>query len=168
MLALSGQCPRDLFLFSLIHSIHLSTLADTGRPTFRQSHRGRGDPLAESRKPPIVRRAVSRVQDDLSTEPKNVRPVESRDGEAVSIRREDLTAYCSSGAACRDERVVISPSVKLRLLTFTPPQGRSSTPVVLVAACISQVEARKEFLREMISDFIIHYVETRERISSEV
>ena len=82
--------------------------------------------------------------------------------------REDLTEYCSPGAAYRDERAVISPRVKLRVLTFTPPQGHSSTPVVLVAGWISQIEAWKEVLRELTNDFTVYYVETREKISSEV
>jgi pimeloyl-ACP methyl ester carboxylesterase len=84
------------------------------------------------------------------------------------MQGEALSEYCSPGATYRDERVAISPHVTLRLISFTPPQGSASPPLVFVAGWISQIEAWKEVLREMTKDFGVHYVETREKISAEV
>jgi pimeloyl-ACP methyl ester carboxylesterase len=84
------------------------------------------------------------------------------------MQGEALSEYCSAGATYRDQRFAISSQVTLRLITFTPPQERASTAVVFVAGRISLIEGWKEVLREMTKDFTVHYVETREKISSEV
>jgi pimeloyl-ACP methyl ester carboxylesterase len=84
------------------------------------------------------------------------------------MQGEDLSEYCSAGATYLDERLAISSQVTLRLITFTPPQERASLPVVFVAGWISLIEGWKEVLREMTKDFTVYYVETREKISSEM
>lgn len=84
------------------------------------------------------------------------------------MQTEDLSEYCSPGASYWDERFAISSRITLRLITFTPALETTSIPVIFVAGWISLIKGWKEVLREMTKDFTVYYVETREKISSQV
>ncbi len=84
------------------------------------------------------------------------------------MQTENLAEYCGPGASYRDERIVISPDINLRLIAFTPPQKSLFPPIVFVAGWISLIKGWKEVLRALTGDFPVYYVETREKISSQV
>ncbi len=81
---------------------------------------------------------------------------------------ENLSEYCAPDAACREEMIRVSEKVSLRVITFTPPVDRGNSQVVFVAGWISLISAWKNVLRQMTRDFKIYYLETREKISSQV
>ena len=81
---------------------------------------------------------------------------------------EDLTQYCAAGATPLEEMIAVTDNVSLRVITFTPSQQTDNPPVIFVAGWITLLEAWKHVLREMTKDFKIYYIETREKISSQV
>jgi pimeloyl-ACP methyl ester carboxylesterase len=81
---------------------------------------------------------------------------------------EHLEDYCAPSTTVRDEMVPVTPQVSLRVITFTPSQASSYPAIVFVAGWISLIRGWKNVLREMTKDFVVHYVETREKISSRI
>jgi len=80
----------------------------------------------------------------------------------------DLSEFCAHGAVFKEEMVHGFGTVLLRVITFTSPVKSNNPPVVFVPGWISVIAAWKDVLREMTKDFTVHYVETREKISSRV
>jgi len=78
----------------------------------------------------------------------------------------DVTDCCAPGATARDKMIRLTPRVALRVISFEPPTPSSHPPVVFVAGWISLIRGWKNVLREMTKDLTVHYVETREKISS--
>ena len=81
---------------------------------------------------------------------------------------EHLGDYCAPGVIVRDEMVRVTPQVSLRVITFTQTKTSSRPTIVFIAGWISLMRGWKNVLREMTKDFIVHYVETREKISSRI
>ena len=81
---------------------------------------------------------------------------------------EDLREYCPPGAVCEDHMVSVEDGIDLRVITFTPARDLGNPPVLFVAGWISQISGWKTVLKEMTKDFPVHYVETREKISSRI
>ncbi len=81
---------------------------------------------------------------------------------------ERLEDYCAAGSRVHEELVPLTPSVTLRIITFTPPRRASHPPVVFVAGWISQISGWRKVLRDMTRDFCVYYVETREKKSSSI
>ena len=81
---------------------------------------------------------------------------------------ENIADYCAQGTRRKEEMIPVSEQVSLRVITFKPPEPSSNPPVVFVPGWITLMEAWKDVLREMTKDFTIHYIETREKISSSV
>jgi pimeloyl-ACP methyl ester carboxylesterase len=79
-----------------------------------------------------------------------------------------LTEYCFPGTKITEEMVCVSENVSLKVITFTPPKENSNPKVLFVPGWISMIDGWKEVLIEMTKDFVVHYVETREKISSKV
>jgi pimeloyl-ACP methyl ester carboxylesterase len=79
---------------------------------------------------------------------------------------EDLSQFCAEGATVQDRMVEVSDGVALRIVTFLPPVDKGNPSVLFVAGWITQMVAWKIVLREMTKDFIVIYIETREKISS--
>ena len=79
-----------------------------------------------------------------------------------------LQDCCAPGATFRDEMIRVSPAAELRVITFTPPKRSPVPPVVFVAGWISLIRGWEKVLREMTADFRVVYVETREKISSQI
>lgn len=80
----------------------------------------------------------------------------------------DLADYCAPGATYNEEMISVSEHVSLRLITFTPAEDKNNPPVLFVAGWISLMSGWKEILQEMTKDFKVYYVETREKITSQV
>ena len=80
----------------------------------------------------------------------------------------DLTEICAPGTRVEEEMVPVSENVKLKLVHFYPQEKTSNPPVLFIAGWITLIEAWKDVLHEMTKDFEVHYVETREKMSSQV
>ena len=81
---------------------------------------------------------------------------------------QNLNDFCAAGASVTEEMIPTTENVALRVLTFTPPGKPKYPPVLFVPGWVSQIFGWKEVLLEMTGDFKIYYVETREKISSQV
>ncbi len=81
---------------------------------------------------------------------------------------DDLKLYCAAGTKIKEEMIPVAENVSLRVISFTPAENHSNPPVVFVAGWITLISAWKEVLREMTKDFNVYYIETREKISSQV
>jgi len=75
---------------------------------------------------------------------------------------------CAPGTNVKEEKITVSPQVKLRIFTFTPEKENNKPAVLFVAGWITLIKAWENVLREMTKDFQVFYVETREKISSQV
>jgi pimeloyl-ACP methyl ester carboxylesterase len=84
------------------------------------------------------------------------------------FENENIRDFCAEGTTVRVEMVPVSEQVTLKVITFEPAKPPEHPPVVFVAGWITLMAAWKDVLREMTKDFTVHYVETREKISSEV
>lgn len=78
----------------------------------------------------------------------------------------DLTKFCAPGTIITEEMVPVASDVALRVITFTPAQPTQNPPVLFVAGWVSLIEGWQRVLVEMTRDFVVYYIETREKISS--
>src|SRR4030042_4417041 len=72
------------------------------------------------------------------------------------------------GVSVLSSMMQASESVRLRVIDFRPPRPGKNPPVVFVAGWITRMETWKDVLEEMTRDFRVIYIETRDKISSEV
>ena len=79
-----------------------------------------------------------------------------------------LSQFCTPGSTCKEEMVAVSPNVLLRVITFSPSQPGENPVLVFVPGLVSLMEGWREVLLEMTRDFIVYYIETREKITSKV
>lgn len=86
----------------------------------------------------------------------------------MAFTENDLSAFCAPGTNVNDEMISVAENVSLRLITFTPKTETTYPPIVFIPGWISMIAGWKEVLLEMTKDFKIHYLETREKISSQV
>jgi pimeloyl-ACP methyl ester carboxylesterase len=83
-------------------------------------------------------------------------------------QREDLRPLCALGAEAKEQMIEVQDGVSLRVIEFTPAVDQNNPVVIFVGGWITQLVTWKIVLKEMTKDFKIYYVETREKISSEV
>ena len=81
---------------------------------------------------------------------------------------DSLSGYCAQGAACKEEMAPVSPNVSLRVITFSPSQQNMNPALVFVPGLVSLMAGWREVLLEMTKDFTVYYIETREKITSQV
>lgn len=81
---------------------------------------------------------------------------------------DNLSEFCAHRATYKEQMIPVAENVSLRVRTFTPSEDHNNTPVVFVAGWITLISAWKIVLREMTKDFTVYYIETREKISSQV
>lgn len=81
---------------------------------------------------------------------------------------DSLSRYCAQGATCKEEMVPVSPNVSLRVITFSPSQQVQNPALVFVPGLVSLMAGWGEVLLEMTKDFTVYYIETREKITSQV
>jgi len=81
---------------------------------------------------------------------------------------EDLSQYCATGSIYKEELIPVNENVTLRIISFIPAEDRHNPSIIFVAGWITLISAWKKVLREMTKDFTIYYIETREKISSQV
>ena len=81
---------------------------------------------------------------------------------------DNLSDYCAPGTKWTERMVSVSDNVSLRVINFSPSKKTNQPTVLFIAGWISLMKGWKLVLREMTKDFNIIYVETREKISSQV
>lgn len=81
---------------------------------------------------------------------------------------ENLQEFCAPGTNYTEEMISTAEQVKLRVITFSGPAENRLPDVVFVAGWISLMQGWKEVLQEMTKRHRIFYIETREKISSQV
>jgi pimeloyl-ACP methyl ester carboxylesterase len=79
-----------------------------------------------------------------------------------------LTEFCAPGTKVQESYLQVDPQVELRLITFTPKTKSQQPPVLFIPGWVSLIKGWQIVLREMTRDFIVYYLETREKVSSVV
>ena len=79
-----------------------------------------------------------------------------------------LSDYCAPGTKWNEQMVSVSDNVSLRVVEFHPKKSTTQPTVLFIAGWISLMRGWKIVLKEMTKDFHVIYVETREKISSQV
>ncbi|MFC1527278.1 alpha/beta fold hydrolase [Candidatus Neomarinimicrobiota bacterium] len=79
-----------------------------------------------------------------------------------------LSDYCAPGTKWNEQMVSVSDNVSLRVVEFHPKESTTQPTVLFIAGWISLMRGWKIVLKEMTKDFHVIYVETREKISSQV
>lgn len=81
---------------------------------------------------------------------------------------DELKRYCTPGTGVKEEMIPVADNISLRVISFTPAKDCNNPPVIFVAGWITLISAWRHVLLEMTKDFTVHYIETREKISSRV
>lgn len=82
------------------------------------------------------------------------------------LSKDNLAEFCAPGTIYFERMIDVSRSVSLRVVSFYPKSNRQKLPVLLVPGLISVMLTFKNILLELTKDFVVHYVETREKSSS--
>ena len=80
----------------------------------------------------------------------------------------DLKDYCAPGTSFTDEMIPTTNQVSLRVITFSGPTEKQEIDIVFVAGWVSLMAGWKEILVELTRYYRVIYIETREKISSQV
>ncbi len=86
----------------------------------------------------------------------------------IKITVENLGDYCAPGTKWTEKMVPVSDVVTLRVIEFFPKKSTSQPTVLFIAGWISLIKGWQKVLTEMTKDFHVIYVETREKISSQI
>lgn len=81
---------------------------------------------------------------------------------------EEYVKYAAPGSLIKEEYIPVSENVKVKVVHYSPKSKTNNPPVLFVAGWITQMFAWEHVLKEMTKDFEIFYVETREKMSSQV
>jgi len=84
------------------------------------------------------------------------------------ISSDNLVDYCAPGTKFTENMVSVSNNVSLRVMTFSPSKPTNQPTVLFIPGWISLMKGWKIVLKEMTKDFHVIYVETREKITSQV
>lgn len=79
-----------------------------------------------------------------------------------------LKKNAAPGTTIKTEKLPLSEQVSLKVISFAPKTKIDNPPVVFVAGWITLIQAWEQVLAEMTKDFLVYYVETREKMSSDV
>lgn len=82
--------------------------------------------------------------------------------------KEYLADFCAPGTTYLDRMIGVSNGVSLRVVSFYPKLKSQQLPVVMAPGLISVMLTFKNILIELTKDFVVHYVETREKASSTI
>ena len=82
--------------------------------------------------------------------------------------KDNLAEFCADGTRYREQMAILPGHVSLRIVTFAPPLKSHRYPVVMVPGLVSVMPTFKNILLELTKTFTVHYVETREKDSSEI
>lgn len=83
-------------------------------------------------------------------------------------KKDNLEEFCAPGTTYFERMIDVSSGVSLRIVSFYPKSKHQQLPVVMVPGLISVMLTFKNILIELTKDSVVHYVETREKSSSNV
>jgi pimeloyl-ACP methyl ester carboxylesterase len=106
----------------------------------------------------------SHITQNIGSHPR----LEKLNPDRIQMPMEDFSQFCAEGVVVQDRMIRVAHGISLRVITFIPPTDEGKPAVVFVAGWITQIVAWKTVLREMTKDFIVIYVETREKSSSRI
>jgi pimeloyl-ACP methyl ester carboxylesterase len=86
----------------------------------------------------------------------------------MALGKDPIGEYCAPGVFYEEKMVPVKENVSLRVITFTPPVDNDNPAVIFVPGWISLLSGWKRVLKEMTKDFLVYYIETREKITSRV
>jgi pimeloyl-ACP methyl ester carboxylesterase len=78
------------------------------------------------------------------------------------------TAFCHAGAHCTEQMVQVDEHAKLRVLSYTPAFPSGNNTIVFVGGLSTVLDSFKYVVRELTRDFALHYIETRDRPTSQL
>ncbi len=81
---------------------------------------------------------------------------------------ENLSVFCAKDVSFKSEMIPIDNRVSLKLIIFTPPAKNNNPAIVFIPGWISLIDGWSDVLQEMTKDFTVYYLETREKISSQI
>ncbi len=81
---------------------------------------------------------------------------------------DNISDYCAPGTKWTEQMVPVSDNVSLRVIEFHTQKSTTQPTVLFIAGWISLMKGWRIVLKEMTKDFNIIYVETREKISSQI
>lgn len=106
----------------------------------------------------------SHITQNIGSRPR----LEKQNPDRIQMLMEDFSQFCAEGVVVQDQMISVANGISLRVTTFIPPTDKGNPAVLFVAGWITQIVAWKTALREMTKDFIVIYVETREKSSSRI
>lgn len=80
----------------------------------------------------------------------------------------ELSDCIHSKATYEIKMIAVTENVSLRVIQLSPALDRGQPPILFIAGWISLISAWKEVLKELTKDHTVYYVETREKISSQI
>ncbi len=78
----------------------------------------------------------------------------------------NLSEFCAPGCQFNKQLISVSRRVSLNLVTFYPSKPSDLPPILFVPGWISLIVGWQSVLKTMTRDFVVYYLETREKISS--
>ncbi len=86
----------------------------------------------------------------------------------MRIESDNISDYIHPEAIYEIKNIVVSENVSLRVIQISPAMDQGQPVVVFIAGWISLISAWENVLREMTRDHKVYYVETREKITSQI
>jgi pimeloyl-ACP methyl ester carboxylesterase len=80
----------------------------------------------------------------------------------------DKELFCHEGAHCTERMVQVDEKVKLRVVSYNPAFSTANIPIVFIGGLATIMESFGDIIRDLTRDFPFHYIETRERSSSQI
>lgn len=78
----------------------------------------------------------------------------------------DYSKHCTEGTPFSVERILLPNGIDLKSVTFTPAIQKGHLPVIFVPGMASVMENFSGTLIALTRDFVVHFIETREKASS--
>ena len=85
-----------------------------------------------------------------------------------SLSASDFSDCAAKNAKIQVRRIPVKRNADLMCVTFTPKKPSDNPEIVFVPGWISLISGWKPVLQEMSKDFVIHYLESREKISADI
>jgi pimeloyl-ACP methyl ester carboxylesterase len=79
-----------------------------------------------------------------------------------------IQSFCPKNTEVEILRQQVNESINLKIIKFTPEKRSHKQAILFVAGWVSQISAWEAVLSELSKDYVIYYLETREKISAKV
>jgi pimeloyl-ACP methyl ester carboxylesterase len=81
---------------------------------------------------------------------------------------EDYQQYCQQGTKCVERMIKVNENVSLNVVSFSPANNSNYCPIVMLGGLATLIESFRPLLGELTKDCEVHYIETREKSSSQI